>query len=78
MATKQPRLNVTLSDDVAAVLESLSKKEKRSMSAIALEMLQKAIDYDEDAYLCTIAEQREETPTKTLTHDEFWKRALQD
>lgn len=73
MTTKQPRLNVTLSEEAHDILSMLAERDDKSVSAIAREMIQKGLELEEDLWLSELAEEREKQTTRWLTHDEFWK-----
>ncbi len=78
MATKHSRLNVTLSPGIAHIVKLMAKKHDKSLSAVASELIENAIEFDEDAYWSMLAEEREKTSKKMINHDEFWAKALRD
>ncbi len=73
MPTKNPRLNVVLSSDLFAMVESLSKKEDKSMSEVAKELIQEALENHEDLLISEVARKREGKSKKTISHDKAWK-----
>ena len=51
MPTKNPRLNVVLDDSLYNIIENIAKKENKSMSVIAKELLEDALEKHEDLIL---------------------------
>ena len=74
MPTKNPRLNVVLNKRTEELIDILSKKRDISKSALAKELIEKAIELEEDLYLDEIAETRNKTLKSNLSsEEEFWK-----
>ncbi len=73
MAAKNPRLNVVLSQDTMGVIEQIAKKEGKSLSVVAKELMEDAIEKHEDLLLSEMAMKREGKASKTITHDKAWK-----
>ena len=74
MPTKNPRLNVVLNKRTEELVDILSKKRDISKSALAKELIGKAIELEEDFYLDEIAETRKKTLKSNLSsEEEFWK-----
>lgn len=73
MPTKNPRLNVVVNDEIYKIIEKLSAKEGKSMSVVAKELLEDAIDKHEDLLLSEMAQTREKTSKKTISHKKAWK-----
>jgi predicted DNA-binding protein len=74
MPTKNPRLNVVLNKRTEELIDILSKKRDISKSALAKELIEKAIELEEDLYLTEIAETRKKTLKSNLSsEEEFWK-----
>lgn len=73
MPTKNPRLNVVLDTDLYATIEKIAKQEGKSMSVVAKELMEDAIEKHEDLLLSEIAMQRETKTRKTVPHDKVWK-----
>jgi predicted DNA-binding protein len=76
MATKHPRINVTLDKETAKYLGLMAKKRKKTISATAKELIAQALEDSEDAYWLKIAEERRREGGKTISHAEFWKDIL--
>ena len=74
MPTKNPRLNVVIDKNTEELLSLLSKKRDMSKSALAKELIEKAIELEEDFYLIEIAENRKKTLKNNLISEkDFWK-----
>lgn len=73
MPTKNPRLNVVLDESLYEFLSSLSKKEDKSMSVVAKELIQEAIDKHEDLALSELAMKRERESKRIIKHAKAWK-----
>ena len=72
MPTKNPRLNIVINTDLYKIINKIAEKEDKSMSVVAKELLEAAIDKHEDLLLSQIAEKRENASKKTVTHDKAW------
>jgi predicted DNA-binding protein len=73
MPTKHPRLNVVLDETLYESLSNLAKQEDKSMSIVAKELIQEAIDKHEDLALSELAMNRERKSKRTVKHDKAWK-----
>ena len=72
MPTKNPRLNVVLSSDTYETIERIAKQEGKSMSVVAKELMEDAIEKHEDLLLSERAMKREAQSKKTISHDKAW------
>ena len=73
MSTTNPRINVTIPSEVAAILKNKADKDKVSVSRLALNLIADAIERDEDIYFSKIAELREKSTKKWINHNDAWK-----
>lgn len=73
MPTKNPRLNVVLSAELMDMVERIAKKEDKSLSVVAKELIEDALEKHEDLLLSEMAMKREEKSKKTIPHDKAWK-----
>ncbi len=72
MPTKNQRVNMTLDDKTAAILNSLAKKDPSgSVSHVAKQLVSEALELREDLYLSRLAESR--LGQKTVSHVDAWK-----
>lgn len=73
MPTTNPRLNVVLDQTLFDFLSNLAKKEDKSMSSIAKELIQEAVDKHEDLALSELAMKRERESKRVVKHAKAWK-----
>ena len=73
MSAKNPRINVTFQESTAKLLALLAKKESKSMSKIARELILEALERREDLALSDIAKIRDTKKAKKVKHEEAWK-----
>ncbi len=73
MPTKNPRINVVLDSTLYESLHNFAKKEDKSMSIVAKELIQEAIDKHEDLLLSELAMKREGKSKRTIKHAKAWK-----
>lgn len=73
MPTKNPRLNVVLDESLHKIIESLASKEGKSMSVIAKELLEDALEKHEDLLFSQMAADREAKSKKVVSHENAWK-----
>ncbi len=73
MPTKNPRLNVVLDPELYELVEKISKQEEKSMSVVAKELIEDALEKHEDLLLSEIAMKREAKSKKTVPHEKAWK-----
>jgi predicted DNA-binding protein len=57
MATINPRINITVPNEIAIVLNKTARQSKKSMSKVALELIEWAIEEKEDIYFSKIADE---------------------
>src|SRR4051794_28446749 len=58
--------------------EKISKQEDKSLSVVAKELIEDALEKHEDFLLSEMAMKRENKSKKTVLHDKAWKQALRD
>ena len=73
MPTKNPRLNVVLDNELYQMVEKISEQEDKSMSVVAKELIEEALEKHEDLLLSEIAMKREAKSKKTISHEKAWK-----
>lgn len=73
MPTKNPRLNVVLDTELYEMVEKLSKQKDKSMSVVAKELIEDALEKHEDLTLSEMVMKRENRSKKTVRHDKAWK-----
>lgn len=75
MATKKPRLLVTLEPALYAKVKSLSKSNGTTLSMAARELIREGVEEIEDLGLTVLADRREKSAKgrRWLSHKEVWK-----
>ena len=75
MATKKPRLLVTLEPALYAKVKSLSKANGTTLSMAARELIREGTEEIEDLGLTVLADRREKSVKvrRWLSHKEVWK-----
>lgn len=73
MPTSKQRLNVTLPKHIAIYLKKISLRDDVSQSRKALELIEKALEIEEDEYLSKLADERVRKGGKYLSHEQVWK-----
>lgn len=74
MPTKNPRINVVLKMPLYKSIQHLAEKEGVSLSLKVRDLIQEALELEEDIALSELAEKREKTFSKAraLKHSEVW------
>ena len=73
MPTTKKRSNITLPDELDSALSFMSKRDNVSKSAKAVQLIQIAIELDEDEIWNSLAEARDKKNAKFLSHKNAWK-----
>ncbi len=75
MPTSKKRINITLSKDTALFLQKIALRDNVPEATKASELLEKAMEMEEDEYFSAIADARAaDKKTTWLSHDEFWAK----
>ena len=74
MPTKNPRINVVLDDPIYRNVKFLAEKDGVSLSNKVRDLIKDALEIQEDIYLASFAEEREETLdiSSSLSHEDVW------
>lgn len=69
------RICISLDPELNKDLESLSKKNRKSLSGLVIDLIHEALDFREDAYLSRLADEAEERAKgkPTVSAEELWK-----
>ena len=73
MPTKNQRINITTNENLMSNITLIAKQEKKTVSTLAKELIEEALDKREDMYLSTIANSREIESNKIIQHAKAWK-----
>ena len=72
MATIKRRLNISLTKNVDRALTQIAKRDNVAQATKAMELLQKAIEIEEDAIWDAIASNRDKKNAKFVKHKKAW------
>jgi len=73
MATKNPRINITLETSAAQLLTKLAKQKRRSVSRLAQELILEALERQEDLYFSALADAADGKKEPRVAHKDAWK-----
>ena len=73
MPTVNPRINVTLEPKLAEEVYRLAAKKKLSTSRMLRELVIEALERHEDRFLSQLADGRDLSSKKTVSHKDAWK-----
>jgi len=76
MPTNKKRLNLSLPKDMEMHLFALAKAEGVTPGKMALELLEMALEIEEDTYFAKKAEERAKKKNRLIPHEEAWKEIL--
>lgn len=72
MATTKHRINISLSDEMTTVLTKLARRDQIPTATKTAQMLQLALEIEEDDYFDTIAKTRDTKHTRFIRHEQAW------
>ena len=73
MPTVKKRINVTIDDETYKVLEKLSEKRAESISRVSLNLIEQALELQEDLHFSRIADERLTKREKRVSHRKTWE-----
>lgn len=73
MPTVKKRTNIVLPDSVDSILSFLSKRDDVSKSSKAVQLIEIAIQLEEDEAWNRLAEERDTKNAKFISHKNAWK-----
>ena len=72
MATTKKRFNITLSSDMEEQVTALAQLDQVPTATKISELLRASLQLEEDRLLSTIGDERVQTSTGRLTHEQVW------
>jgi len=72
MPTSKKRLNITLPKHLAIFLQQISLRDDVPQATKAIELIEKALEIEEDRYFSHRAEQRDTANATFVSHEEAW------
>ena len=73
MPSSKKRINLTVDDKTYSVLQTLSGKTQQKISTVSLNLIQQALELQEDIYFSKLADDRLSQKQKRVSHDKAWK-----
>jgi len=74
MATVNPRINITVPEEIAVLLTKTAQQSKKSVSKVALDLIEWAIEEREDLFFSKIADEVVRSNPKIIPNSEdIWK-----
>ncbi len=73
MPTAKKRINVTIDDETYKALEKLSEKRAKSISSVSLNLIEQALELQEDLHFSRIAYERLTKREKRISHRKTWE-----
>lgn len=74
MPTSKKRINISLSKETAVFLKKISLRDDVPQATKAAELLEKAMEIEEDEYFSKMAEERLKKNAGWISHEEFWSK----
>lgn len=72
MPTIKKRINITVSDELIAMLEALSKRDNMPVATKAKQLLEEVIEIYEDEIWAKMATSRDTNDAKYISHEKAW------
>jgi hypothetical protein len=73
MPTAKRRISITPDQALFDELERLARRRKLPVSSVSLELLQRALELEEDAHFSRVADERLVRNEKRVPHERAWK-----
>ena len=73
MPTENPRVNITFQPEIVRALARIAKKERKSLSSVAKDLILEALELREDITLANLAQLRDKEGLRTVTHKDAWR-----
>ncbi len=72
MPTTLPRINLTVPKEINKILFQLARRDKMSVSKKTMELIEQAIEIEEDLELGRIAEERLKNKRRSIPFEKGW------
>lgn len=76
MPTSKKRINISIPRETAIFLKKLSIRDDVPQATKAAQLLEKALEMEEDEYFATHADSRAAKSRGWMTHRTFWSKVL--
>ena len=72
MPTTKKRINITVDDETYAELERLSASREQSLSRLSLDLIEEALELQEDRWFGRLADERLTRGEERVSHEDAW------
>lgn len=72
MPTAKKRINITVDDETYTQLERLSVSREQSLSRLSLDLIEEALELQEDRWFGRLADERLERGEERVAHEDAW------
>jgi predicted DNA-binding protein len=72
MPTLKKRINIVVSEKTYEILRQMSSDKEKSLSKTSLDLIEKALEDQEDAYFSRIVNERLSQKFKKIPHEKAW------
>ena len=73
MPTTKHRISITPDEELFDALEALSKKRGRALSSVSLELIKRAMEFEEDFHFSKVADERLAKKEQRIPHSRAWR-----
>ncbi len=73
MPTNKHRISLSPDDRLRSALETLAKKRNVAVSALSLDLIERALELEEDIHFSRVADERLEEKGRNISHENAWK-----
>ncbi len=73
MSVAKKRVNLTVDHKTYSALKKLSGNKQQKISTLSLNLIQQALELQEDMYFSKIADKRLSQKQKRISHDKAWR-----
>lgn len=72
MPSMKKRINLTVDDKTYLMLKTLSGRRQQKISTVSLDLIQQALELQEDIYFSKVADKRLSQKQKRVSHSKAW------
>lgn len=73
MPTAKQRISIAPDPRVLSALQVLSRRRGRALASVSLDLIERALELEEDLHFSRVADERLERNEKRVSHDRAWR-----
>jgi hypothetical protein len=73
MPTTKQRISISPDARVLSALQVLSKRRRKALASVSLDLIERALELEEDLHFSRIADERLEQDEKRVPHERAWR-----